>query len=146
MRPWRCSFTTSRAPIWCRPKPIVECWTGWKTLNWPSWCARAPRSGASRSSSMSYSLEFVESALKEWRKLALPIRDQFKKKLAERLEHPRVPSAKLHNLPDCYKIKLRTAGYRLVYQVNDKVVVVTVIAVGKRDKLKVYRAASERIE
>jgi mRNA interferase RelE/StbE len=95
---------------------------------------------------MSYSLEFVESALKEWRKLALPIRDQFKKKLAERLEHPRVPSARLHNLPDCYKIKLRTAGYRLVYQVNDKVVVVTVIAVGKRDKLKVYRAASERIE
>ena len=95
---------------------------------------------------MSYSLEFVESALKEWRKLALPIRDQFKKKLAERLEHPRVPSARLHNLPDCYKIKLRTAGYRLVYQVNDKVVVVTVIAVGKRDKLKVYRTASERVE
>lgn len=95
---------------------------------------------------MSYSLEFVESALKEWRKLAPPIRDQFKKKLAERLEHPRVPSARLHNLPDCYKIKLRTAGYRLVYQVNDKVVVVTVIAVGKRDKLKVYRAAGDRIE
>lgn len=95
---------------------------------------------------MSYSLEFVESALKEWRKLAPPIREQFKKKLAERLEHPRVPSARLHNLPDCYKIKLRTAGYRLVYQVNDKVVVVTVIAVGKRDKLRVYRVASERIE
>lgn len=95
---------------------------------------------------MSYSLEFVESAFKEWRKLAPPIRDQFKKKLAERLEHPRVPSARLHNLPDCYKIKLRTAGYRLVYQVNDKVVVVTVIAVGKRDKLKVYRAAGDRIE
>lgn len=95
---------------------------------------------------MSYSLEFVESALKEWRKLAPQIRDQFKKKLAERLEHPRVPSARLHNLPDCYKIKLRTAGYRLVYQVNDKLVVVTVIAVGKRDKLRVYRAAGERIE
>lgn len=95
---------------------------------------------------MSYSLEFVESALKEWRKLAPPIRDQFKKKLAERLEHPRVPAARLHNLPDCYKIKLRTAGCRLVYQVNDKIMVVTVIAVGKRDKLRVYRAASERIE
>ena len=95
---------------------------------------------------MSYSLEFVESALKEWRKLAPPIREQFKKKLAERLDHPRVPSARLHNLPDCYKIKLRTAGYRLVYQVNDKVVVVTVIAVGKRDKLQVYRAASERVK
>ena len=94
---------------------------------------------------MSYSLAFVESALKEWRKLAPPIRDQFKKKLAERLERPRVPSARLHNLTDCYKIKLRATGYRLVYQVDDKVVVVTVIAVGKRDKLRVYRAADERI-
>lgn len=94
---------------------------------------------------MSYSLAFVESALKEWRKLAPPIRDQFKKKLAERLESPRVPSARLHNLPDCYKIKLRTVGYRLVYQVADKVVVVTVIAVGKRDKQSVYGIAAKRV-
>ena len=95
---------------------------------------------------MSYSLAFVESALKEWRKLAPPIRYQFKKKLAERLEAPRVPSARLHNLQDCYKIKLRTAGYRLVYQVDDRVVVVTVIAVGKRDKQSVYKAAAKRSE
>lgn len=93
---------------------------------------------------MTYSLAFVESALKEWRKLAPPIRDQFKKKLAERLESPRVPSARLHNLPDCYKIKLRSIGYRLVYQVDDKVVVVTVIAVGKRDKNMIYRAVATR--
>lgn len=91
---------------------------------------------------MSYELQFVESALKEWRKLAPPIRRQFKKKLAQRLEHPRVLSARLHGMPDCYKIKLRTAGYRLVYQVDDKVVVVTVMAVGKRDKKPVYRAAA----
>jgi mRNA interferase RelE/StbE len=83
---------------------------------------------------MTYSLEFVDSALKEWRKLAPSIRDQFKKKLAERLEQPRVPAARLHGMKDCYKIKLRTLGYRLVYQVDDKIVVVTVIAVGRRDK------------
>ncbi|MEW9623418.1 type II toxin-antitoxin system RelE family toxin [Rhodanobacter geophilus] len=83
---------------------------------------------------MSYSLAFVESALKEWRKLAPAIREQMKRKLAERLEQPHVPSARLHGMPDCYKSKLRTVGYRLVYQVDDKVVVVTVIAVGKRDK------------
>jgi mRNA interferase RelE/StbE len=93
---------------------------------------------------MSYSLAFVESALKEWRKLAPPIREQFKKKLAERLEHPRVAKARLHNLPDCYKIKLRSIGYRLVYQVDDKVVLVTVIAVGRRDGDKVYREAGRR--
>jgi mRNA interferase RelE/StbE len=93
---------------------------------------------------MTYSLEFVESALKEWRKLAPDIRDQLKHKLAERLEHPQVPSARLHGLPDGYKIKLRTAGYRLVYQVDDKVIVVTVIAVGKRDKGLVYLVAKKR--
>jgi mRNA interferase RelE/StbE len=67
-----------------------------------------------------------------------------KHKLAERLEYPRVPSARLHGLPDCYKIKLRTVGYRLVYQVDDKVILVTVIAVGKRDKGLVYLAAKKR--
>jgi mRNA interferase RelE/StbE len=94
---------------------------------------------------MSYELEFVESALKEWRKLSAGIRDQLKAKLAERLENPRVPSARLHGLPDYYKIKLRTVGYRLVYQVHDKRVVVTVIAVGKRDKGLVYLSAKKRV-
>lgn len=93
---------------------------------------------------MTYSLAFVESALKEWRKLAPGIRGQFKDKLRERLEHPHVAAARLHGLPDCYKIKLRAVGYRLVYQVEDKLVLVTVIAVGKRDKGLVYLAATRR--
>ena len=95
---------------------------------------------------MTYSLAFVESALKEWRKLAPQIREQFKNKLRERLDNPHVSSARLHAMPDCYKIKLRAAGYRLVYQVDDKVVLVTVIAVGKRDKGFVYLAASARLK
>jgi len=93
---------------------------------------------------MTYSLEFVDSALKEWRKLSPDIREQLRGKLRERLQNPHVPSSRLHGLPDCYKIKLRAVGYRLVYQVNDKVVVVTVIAVGKRDKGIVYLAAKKR--
>jgi mRNA interferase RelE/StbE len=93
---------------------------------------------------MIYSLDFVESALKEWRKLAAPIREQFKKKLAERLERPHVPSARLHGMPDCYKIKLRASGYRLVYQVDDGILVVTVIAVGTRSGGSVYQAAGRR--
>ena len=55
-----------------------------------------------------------------------------------------MPSARPHNLPDCYKIKLRTIGYRLVYRVDAKVVLVTVVAVGKRDKDAVYAAAIRR--
>ena len=95
---------------------------------------------------MTYELAFLESALKEWRKLAPPIRDQFKTKLRERLLAPHVPSARLQAMPDCYKIKLRAAGYRLVYQVDDRIVLVTVVAVGKRDKGLVYLSAGKRIE
>jgi len=94
---------------------------------------------------MSYKLRFHELALKEWHKLDFVLREQFKKKLAERLEEPRIPSAALSGMPGCYKIKLRTAGYRLVYRVEDDILFVTVIAVGKRDRLKVYKKAHGRM-
>lgn len=94
---------------------------------------------------MSYELAFKESALKEWRKLDESIRKQFKKKLAERLEQPCVEVDRLRNLPDCYKIKLRNAGYRLVYQVDDLQILVIVVAVGKRERLSVYRSAAKRV-
>jgi mRNA interferase RelE/StbE len=94
---------------------------------------------------MSFELEFKTSALKEWRKLDSPIREQFKKRLAERLEAPHVASAKLSGLPDCYKVKLRDVGYRLVYQVVDDRLLVVVIAVGRRDHDQVYRLTRGRV-
>ena len=93
---------------------------------------------------MSYSLQFHELALKEWKKLDASIREQFKKKLAERLENPRVPAARLHGHADRYKIKLRASGYRLVYQVIDEKVVLLVIAVGRRESSEVYQIADLR--
>ncbi len=93
-----------------------------------------------------YSLEFLPSALKEWKKLASNVRAQFDKKLRERLANPTVASAKLSNLPDCYKIKLRAAGYRLVYRVHHDRVVVQVVAVGRRDRNLVYKIAAGRAE
>src|SRR5487761_2377587 len=96
---------------------------------------------SSRSGSMSYSLEFRASAWKEWNKLDRQLRDQFKARLIERLETPRVESTRLSGMSDCYKIKLRAAGYRLVYQVFDDRVMVVVVAVGKREDSAVYRAA-----
>jgi mRNA interferase RelE/StbE len=94
----------------------------------------------------SYKLAFLPSALKEWRKLGANIRDQFKKKLVERLEHPHVPSARLSGMDDCYKIKLRGAGYRLVYRVDERIVTVIVVAVGRRDRNLVYKIAAGRID
>lgn len=91
-----------------------------------------------------YNLEFLPSALKEWQKLGATIRDQLKKKLAERLREPALPSARLRGAPDLYKIKLRASGFRLVYRVDDGRLVVVVISVGKRDKSHVYRPARKR--
>lgn len=65
---------------------------------------------------MRFKLGFLEEALKEWEKLDHGIREQFKAKLNERLDNPRVPASKLAGHPDRYKIKLRSAGYRMVYE------------------------------
>jgi len=92
-----------------------------------------------------YTLEFNAQAFKEWQKLDSTIRLQFAKKLKERLANPKVESDKLRDMPNCYKIKLRSAGYRLVYDVIDQLLVVTVIAVGKRERGRVYGSASSRL-
>jgi len=95
---------------------------------------------------MTYRLKFLPAAKKEWDKLGEPIRRQFKKKLAERLESPHIPSSKLRGYDSVYKIKLRTAGYRLAYEVIDSEIIVYVLAVGKRDKSEIYRKLSSRKE
>jgi len=94
---------------------------------------------------MSYELEFKKSALKEWNKLGKTIQVQFKKKLFEILSDPHIPSAKLSGANNLYKIKLKQAGYRLVYDINDQIVTVTVVAIGKREGNKVYKTAMKRI-
>lgn len=94
---------------------------------------------------MTYKLVFRVSALKEWQKLDGTVRAQFKKKLAERLENPHVPAARLTGMESAYKIKLRASGYRLVYTVADDIITVAVAAVGKREKDAVYHAALARL-
>jgi mRNA interferase RelE/StbE len=93
---------------------------------------------------MSYDLAFLDAALKEWRKLDSQTREQFKAKLEERLWNPKVPSARLHGTKERYKIKLRNAGYRLVYEVRDQQLIVLVVAVGKRERNEVYKVAEKR--
>lgn len=88
---------------------------------------------------MSYKLQFNPKALKEWNKLNNTIKEQFKKKLKERLETPKVPKDKLSGFEQVYKIKLRNLGYRLVYEVRDEEIVILVLTVGKRENDKVYK-------
>lgn len=94
---------------------------------------------------MTYKLIFRSHALKEWNKLNFVIREQFRKKLEERLVKPDIIKDKLSDLTDCYKIKLRSSGYRLVYKLIKNQLIIEVIAIGKRDGLEVYKISKNRL-
>jgi mRNA interferase RelE/StbE len=93
---------------------------------------------------MTYKLKFLPSAKKEWDKLDNSIKSQFKSKLKKCLDNPHIPANRLTGFDCAYKIKLRSAGYRLVYEVDDKEIIVFVIAVGKRENNAVYDKARDR--
>jgi mRNA interferase RelE/StbE len=95
---------------------------------------------------MAYTLMFDEAALKEWQALDGSVKTPLKKVLMRRLESPHVPGDALRGvLAGYYRIKLRKFGYRLVYRVEDKTVVVIVLAVGKRENDMVYLDAASRL-
>jgi mRNA interferase RelE/StbE len=97
------------------------------------------------SSDQTYELFFIPVALKEWKQLDNSVRMRLKKKLENVLQSPFMEHNRLSGeLTQCFKIKDLKSGYRLVYGVQEKKVVV--FAVGKREKLKVYLAALKRIE
>jgi len=93
---------------------------------------------------MNYKLKFLPTAFKEWKKLDNSIQSQFKKKLAERMKKPHIASAKLSGFDNHYKIKLQASGYRLVYEIIENELFVLVIAVGKRDRNRIYKKAKNR--
>ena len=94
---------------------------------------------------VTYQLQFHNDALKEWATLDGSVKTTLKKLLLKRLEQPHVPGDALHReLKGFYKIKLRKQGYRLIYAVKDDVLVVMVVAVGKRENDEVYKEAVKR--
>ncbi len=95
---------------------------------------------------MSYKLFFIKKAKKEWDKLNSSIKEQFKKKLKERLQNPIVPADKLSGYENIYKIKLRSSGYRLAYEVRADKVIIVILAVGKRENSAVYKSLQKRLD
>jgi len=93
---------------------------------------------------MNYKLKFLPTALKEWKKLDNTIQIQLKKKIKNILSQPHILSNQLRGFENHYKIKLRASGYRLVYEVIDKEICILVIAIGQRNKNKVYKQAKKR--
>lgn len=94
---------------------------------------------------MSYELAIHPGAEKEWARLDGSVKKRFKEKLpTERLETPRVPKDALRELPDCYKIKISTPQYRLVYHVDDERRLVTIVSVASRED--VYEELAQRLK
>ena len=93
-----------------------------------------------------YRLQFVPSAWAEWQALDGSVKEPLRKLLKKRLDNPHVPGGELHGaLTGYYKIKLRKQGYRLVYGVEDDILMVMVMAVDKREDASVYESAMVRI-
>ena len=93
-----------------------------------------------------FRLKFLPEALTEWNALDGSVKEVLRKALKKRLLQPRIPGAELHgSLRDCYKIKLRKQGYRLVYSVDDGELVVLVLSVDKREDMLAYRSALARL-
>ena len=88
-----------------------------------------------------YKVVFLKRAQKAFDKLDSTIRSQISRKLLQRCTNPRVPRDTLSGMKDCYNIKLRASGFRVVYQVQDAKVVILVISVGKREREESYREA-----
>jgi mRNA interferase RelE/StbE len=101
-----------------------------------------PKASATAKPKSAYRLAFVPPALKEWNALDGSVKELFRTQLRKRLVNPYVPGSELYGgLKNCYKIKLRKQGYRLVYAVDDGVLTLLVLAVGKREDFEVYDLA-----
>jgi len=95
---------------------------------------------------MNYGVEFHPEALDEFDSLQKSIREILVKKLLKRMIDPFVTSARLGgDLHDCFKIKDKKSGIRMVYTVDVRTRVIYVIAVGKRENNSAYQNARKRI-
>ena len=93
-----------------------------------------------------YRLKFTAAALAEWKALDGSIKETFRKLLKKRLLQPHLPGSALKGpLIRCYKIKLRQQGYRLIYTVEDEVLIVLVLTISKRENNAVYLALSKKL-
>ena len=105
-----------------------------------------PSKAATTTAEHKYRLKFVPSAWSEWQRLDGSVKEPLSKLLKKRLDNPHVPGAALHGaLTGHYKIKLNKQGYRLVYGVEDDVLIVMVMAVDKREDSVVYQSAMARV-
>jgi len=95
-----------------------------------------------------YNLKFHEEAKKDLKQLNKSIQNIFAKKLKQILKSPQIGkdlgNKNNLNLSGLKKVYFDNKRYRIVYEVFEDIVLIHIIAVGKRDNMKVYKQADMR--
>lgn len=80
---------------------------------------------------MAYRIEFRPRALREFQSLSKEIQARLTPRIEALADNPRPPGVKkLSSREDLYRI--RVGDYRVIYQVQDKVLLVVVVRIGHR--------------
>ena len=93
---------------------------------------------------------FYDEAKKDLSKLNKSIQDLFVKKLAQIIRNPEIGKDLGHknnlNLAGLKKVYFDNKRYRIVYEIKEQEIIIHIIAIGKRDNMKVYKEASQRYD
>lgn len=83
---------------------------------------------------MIYQIEFTKGALKKLKKLPTDIKERIDSKILELADEPRPNGVKkLEGDDSLYRIRVN--DYRIIYQIQDNVLLVTVVKVGHRREI-----------
>ena len=97
-----------------------------------------------------YDFKFYEEAEKDLSKLNKSVQNLFVKKLAQIIRNPEIGKDLGHknnlNLAGLKKVYFDNKRYRIVYEIKEQEIIIHIIAIGKRDNMKVYKEASQRYE
>lgn len=88
---------------------------------------------------MSYKIEFSKAASKQFKKLSSELQDRIQTKIDDLALEPRPDGVKkLKGEENSYRI--RVGDYRVVYDIYDDVLLITIIKIGHRSKVYKYES------
>ena len=95
-----------------------------------------------------YDFKFYEEAEKDLSKLNNSVKKLFVKKLTQIINNPEIGkdlgNKNNLNLTGLKKVYFDHKRYRIVYEIKENEIIIHIIAIGKRDNMKVYKEASNR--
>jgi mRNA interferase RelE/StbE len=98
---------------------------------------------------MAWRIELTEDAERDFAALDGSLRKLVRKKLAKLEENPNI-GEELHNRAGCnlrgyYKLYFSGTRYRIVYRIENDILVVLIIGIGQRAHGAVYRMVAARV-